>query len=377
MRLVVHALLAFAILALPACGLEMEEMGGTTTLTGVVEEDVYVAGGTVRILAEVEGDVVAAGFSVLVDRVVTEDVIVAGGMVSIAAEVHDDLRAAGGEVSVHDRVDGDAVIAGGRILILRTARIGERAWLLGEQVEVGGHVGQELRVRAGRVVLTGQVDGDVMMTAREIEIGPDARIAGRLAYRSPQEAVISPEAQIDGPITYEAIAEAPEVPVDTALLRILPLLGIFVLGIAWIGFFPRFSLGAARVVQEKPLHSLGLGLLVLIVTPIAAGLVMASVIGMPLGISVLLAYAIFLPLGFLTGALFLGDLFQRLMGKGGTVSKGWRMLFLLLALAVIGVIQFIPFLGALLVLLLFLVGVGALAIHSYRAYHTPPAKLLA
>ena len=50
--------------------------------------------------------------------------------------------------------------------------------------------------------MDGDVEGDVTLVGRQIEIGPTARIRGQLIYTTLREARIDPAARIEGPITH-------------------------------------------------------------------------------------------------------------------------------------------------------------------------------
>jgi hypothetical protein len=83
---------------------------------------------------------------------------------------------------------------------------------------------------------------------------------------------------------------------------------------------------------------------------------------------------VWLLVGFLIGVLFLGDLGVRAVGR--PPSRGWRALGLLLALALLGALQALPFVGSLALLAALVLGVGAWSLHVARGYRrtdSPPA----
>ncbi|MFQ5657848.1 MAG: hypothetical protein ACE5G5_09930, partial [Candidatus Methylomirabilales bacterium] len=160
-----------------------QDSGDVIVKRGTIHDDLYVAGGNVKILADVDGDVAAAGGRVTVDRLVKGDVIVAGGFVDVSGQVLDDVRAAGGYVILDGQIGGDAISAGGKVTVGPATEIGGRAWLAGGDVDMAGRVGRDFKAAAGSITISGQVQGDVELVAREIEVLPTARIAGNLTYR--------------------------------------------------------------------------------------------------------------------------------------------------------------------------------------------------
>jgi hypothetical protein len=354
-----------------------QDVGGSVVVRDPARENLYVAGGEVDVRAEVDGDVAAAGGRVLLDGVVTRDALVAGGDVTVRGRVGDDLRVAGGLVTLGGPIAGELLAAGGRVRVAPEAAVSGRAWLAGGIVEVQGRVGKTLRAAGGTIRLGGQVDGDVDVAGREIEIGPAARIGGSLTYRSPRPARIDPAARIAGAVTHRR-TELPAQAVGIArtasiALSVLGLLALGVTGVALLLLFPGFLTTSARTIASDPWTSLGLGLLVLVATPPVGLVLLVSVLGIPLALMLLAVYAVALVAGGLVAALFLGDVGARWLGRGDPPSRGTQIVALLGALVVLALVRWIPIAGTLVLFLAVLFGVGALTLQSARAYTRRPA----
>jgi cytoskeletal protein CcmA (bactofilin family) len=67
-------------------------------------------------------------------------------------------------------------------------------------VSVRGPIKGSLSVIGGRALIDATVDGDVTVTARQIELGPHARIGGALRWRSQGELQRHASAQVAGSI---------------------------------------------------------------------------------------------------------------------------------------------------------------------------------
>jgi len=333
---------------------------------GVINQDIYLAGERVEVRARVNGDVVAGGGQVLIENQVNGDVIAAGGRVDIRAQVFDDVRAAGGEITISNRVNGDVIAAGGHIRLDKSAAVGERAWLAGGEIEVDGLVDKELRAAGGEIVLSGLINGDVTLIADSIRILPTARIAGNLIYRSAETADISDQALIAGNVTRLPMEHTEEYGVHGGTL--IGLLALFVAGTVLYLIYPHFSHATLRILSERSGVSLGLGLVVLFVTPPVIMILMATVIGSVLGIVTLLLYPLTLLMGFLAGMLFFGDLLLRLVRKSHEPTRGRRVASLAASLLIVWLAGFLPLLGGLLVFAAILLGSGALILQTYKMY---------
>ncbi|MFC6671147.1 hypothetical protein [Marinobacterium aestuariivivens] len=248
----------------------------------------------------------------------------------------------------------------------REAAVGGRAWLAGETVLVAGGIGGELRAAGREVILAGEVGGDANVIGEVIRIEAGAVVHGDLVWRSEMEPEISPEAKIAGQVIQKPFPEhgfePPESPGG-----VLAVLGVVVAGVVTYLLFPRAWVATASAAQASPWTSLGLGLAVLVGTPIVVGLLFATVVGYLLAFMLLALYLVTLALGALAGFFSLGDLGLRLIGKQDDASRGLRVLSIIAAIAMIAIVQIIPILGALTGFLVWLIGLGAIPLSLYRA----------
>jgi cytoskeletal protein CcmA (bactofilin family) len=359
----------FMLLPLPVGA---QVTGGTVVLRGKLTDNTYVAGGMVDVAAEVERDFVAAGGTINVRELVKGDVTVAGGAVNISARVGDDIRAAGGTVIVGAEVGGEVVAAGGTVTLAPDAKVAGRAWLSGGRVTAAGRIARDLKVAAGSVSLAGEVDGNVLIAARTIEILPTARIKGDLTYTSMSTARIDPGAQIQGKVTFRRSDLAERAArlgrVIFVIARVVLLAGLIVAGVVLLLLLPGFAISAAQTIRNHFWKSLGLGFLGFVVTPVVAILLMASIIGIPVGLAVGALYPVALLLGYLTAAISFGDWGARLIGRRSEISTAERTLWLVAALVILALVHLIPILGSIVVWLVVLIGLGAAGQEAFRRW---------
>ena len=104
----------------------------------------------------------------------------------------------------------------------------------------------------------------------------------------------------------------------------------------------------------------------LIGVPVAIVVLMITIIGIPLALMMIFGYIVLWMLGYLIAALFVGDLALERVSAQRAKSLGWRLLFLLLALIALSIVRRVPLVGELAVALLFVAGIGAFTIRSWR-----------
>ncbi|WP_168060684.1 bactofilin family protein [Candidatus Manganitrophus noduliformans] len=319
-----------------------------------VNGDYFAFGDVVEILGTVHGDVYAAGGKVRVAGTIAGDLLAAGGEIDIEGEVGQDARIAGGEITLSGDIGRNLTIAGGRII-------------LADSSTVQGNV-----ISAGDLVISNQIHGNVKAMAGNLQITSTAAVGGDIAYRSPQPARIAEGAEIGGTVMqrtpHEMFDFSPGRMVGAVaglifLFKIISFVSTLLLGLLLIFLFPGFSRAVVSTLREKPMASLGWGLVWLIVTPVVLIALLATVVGIPLALILFPLYFISLYLARIVIILWAGTAILERMGKEG--HPGWA---LFVGLFLYTLLTLIPGPGGLISLLVILFGLGA-ALLTLRAQY--------
>ena len=235
---------------------------------------------------------------------------------------------------------------------------------------MAGTIAKDLSIMAGSIRLSGTVRGDVVLQGGEIQLLEGTVIEGSLLYKSPGEATIHPGARISGEITHEKVEW--EGPLEWEKQHrggygIVFSLTLIVAAVVLYLVFPRFTMSAAGRVSASPWASLGIGLVVLIVTPFVAILLMATVLGVWVGLTLLALYFVALIPGLLISCFFLGDWGARRL-KRDVTSTGRRLISVAVVIILLGLIQLVPVIGGLLLFILLLSGLGAGVLQLHAGY---------
>lgn len=357
------------LLTLPMAPVSAEtRVGDTIVIRQAVPEDLYAVGGRLQIDASVAGDAVLAAGSVDIEGDIDGDVSAAGGQIAIAGGVGDDLRAAGGEVSLRGFVTDHAAIVGGVVRIEEGSAIAGHTWISAGSLDMAGQVGADLRVFARTAVISGQIQGNVEITAREIRIDPGTVIGGHLVWHSEQPPLIAEDVLILGDVAGEA-APVDEFPETAAPVFSGWALGIAILvaaaGVFWLS--PSLVERSGALLSASPARTLVIGAGAAVLTPLLIVVLFVSVLGWLLGLLLLAAYVLAVLLSGLLGLLMLAQLLRiRTMAQEPVPATGrsldWRVVLLLLPVTVFALlVQSVPVLGTLFSLLVMLAGFGALA----------------
>jgi len=327
----------------------------------VIDSDLYVAGGTIIIDGTINGDLIAAGKIIRVNGPVNGNIIAAGGTVDINGEVTHAVRIIGETLNISGTIGRDLLVAGEEVSLASTAEIGS-----------------DLLLGAGTALIDGLIKGDINSGVESLTIASTASIQGKLTYISENEANIQSGAQIRGPITHklpdvkERLAvgthRLPDVKERLTLVgfwgRVIGFLMTLVFGIIIVLLAPRRMKAVTESIRTRPWASLGWGVIILIFTPIAAGIVCITIIGLPLGLITLVLYGIAIYLTQLFAGLLIGQL---IIGSSkGVETRAALVGALALGLAILSLLRLIPYLDFVIGLATVLFGLGAILVSERK-----------
>lgn len=360
-----RALLLCLLLA-PLAGAAGDDDSGRVVERGQINDDFYAVGGVVDIDAVIDGDLVAAGGELVIGHEISGDLIAAGGRIEVGGRVDDDVRISGGEIDIDAKIGDGLAAAGGSIRLSPASRVGGDAWVTGGEIEIAGSIDGDLRLFGGEIRLSGSIAGDVEIDGGEIELLDGANIGGDLNYTSPQRAARADNVAIAGEVNYR---EGEPQYADRGFGLVFSIT-LIVTSILFYLLFPHYTIASVGRMRSDPFTSLGLGFVFVVATPIVAMALMLIILGFWIGLSVLALYCVALLCGFLIACFFVGErgaaLFRQNLG-----SRARRLISVIVAIFVLGLVQTIPLLGGLLLLLLMLLGLGAGLIQLRYVYRPP------
>jgi cytoskeletal protein CcmA (bactofilin family) len=327
--------------------------------------DHFAAGATVLVRTPVAGDLIAAGRRVDVTAPVGGDAVLAGGQVRVDGRVSQDLYAMGGDLEVLGAVAQNARVAGGQVTIGPGASISGNVSAAGGEIRLEGRVDGYVQAAGGRVYVDGPIGGDVNVTSGEVELGPNAHIAGRLRYASDKELQQAPGARVQGGIERRPSRSGWPIPGNVERQvggrgSWIWTFGLMLLAAVLVAVLPGVSARIAATLQGHPGKSLLVGFGILIGVPVAAVMLLITLIGAPLALLVITLYFALLLVGYISTSVALGDWALRRVKPLEAGRKAWRIGATVLTVLVIGLVSRIPALGILVMLLALLAGIGAL-----------------
>jgi hypothetical protein len=343
--------------------------GGESRVTW--SQDVFVAGGSPSVREPVDGNLFAAGGRVDVDAPVAGDAMVAAGRLQLGASVGESLQAAAGQLFIGGKVGHDARVAGGRVEFGPSSAVGGSVAVAGGQVRLLGTIAGDVRAAGGRLLIDGTVGGDVISAVGDVELGPNARIAGALRHRGGNlqrdpAAVVAGGIQSAWPF-WSSVPEAPArghprgATIGWGWTAALAVLAALLLAVS-----PRFQARVTATLHQQPGLSLLFGALWLVCAPLLLLVLLLTVIGIPLTLLGAALYVALLPVAYVSTAIALGHAALRALRADAAPSWARQAAAAALVLAALSQAPRLPWLGASIVALVLIAGLGALALQVRR-----------
>lgn len=324
----------------------------------VVNDDLFVGAQTVEIYGTVNGDVYAGAETVRVDGNINGDLFVGAGTVSLSGTVKEDVYIGTGNATVSNATIGDSLLVGaGNVSIDKNSSIGGSLLAGSGSISVYAPVKRNVFAGAGTVDLNSVVGGEVRLGARNVIIGPDTKIAKDLYYavaKDQNEIRISDSATVSGKIQkfeYKMAERTKLAPTKIGLtgasktigifLQLMTLIGAIIVGVLCLRFFEKVFSSSANFVSGSFFKSLGVGLIISLLTiPVLIILVLTGV-GIPLAGILFLIFILNLYLSKIVVGLSLGYLLTEKFGwkklsKYAVLSLGLVTIYILFALPIIG-----------------------------------------
>ena len=257
----------------------------------------------------------------------------------------------GNTVSLDNSSLKDGFIFGNKVE-LKNSNIQRDLYLFGNTVDIDNSIGRDLKVFASQVNINGDVNGDLFIEAENITIGDSASVSGTLSYPKTAKIFISKDAKIANTRITEGVN--PEVKEESFLSKIystfISCLNMIVTGIVFMLMFKKLF-SNMTLKKENVFQNLGIGLITLLLVPIASVILLTTIVGLSLSVILLVVYFIFIYLSTLITAYYVSDGLLKDKIKN-------KYLILVIGVVVIYVLKLIPVIGTIITLGSLLYGLG-------------------
>lgn len=332
-----------------------------TVALGETHKNLYIVGNNVRVSGPTMGDLYAAGGKVFIEATVEQDLFIGAGDVTLNFGVGGDVKIGGGNVHINGPIGGDLIVAGGTVTISNTSVIAGDLIMAGGTLELNAPVVGTTRIVGEKVVINSKLEKEVKIEAQELRFGPSAVVFAKVNYKGQSEAVKDTGAQVEN-LQFEKIEKRDGVSKHFAGIAtlgfVLKLLASFIVIFLLSKLFPKTTSDLVATMVAKPWVNLGIGFLALVVTPIASIFLLFLFVGYMIAFVAFLAYIVLLVMAMFGAALFAGSLLIKLLTKKPDYPLDWQAIAI--GVVALAILKFIPVLGWLACLGLFLIAFGAM-----------------
>ena len=253
--------------------------------------------------------------------------------------------------------DDDQIVLHGELLVPEGESV-DAAVIFDGPAVVQGTVAESLVVFNGWVEVSGTVRGDVVAFNGDVVLEDGAQVGGDVVSQSTPEIgqgaeIAGDQRSVAGVTDWGDVGLAGRFAWWLAYSISTLLLGVILLLVA-----PSLDDAIAWAARERTGASIGIGLGVFVLLPIAAVLLLATIVGIPLGLFILLGIALLYTVGYVLGAHAIG---RRLLAYPKS-----RYLAFLAGWGIVRLLGLIPIVGGLAWTLVTILGLGILVTAARR-----------
>lgn len=361
----------------------------------IYNDDVFISGNSIRFQSQVTGDLIGASQELVFSGTCDGNINWASRWLTINGSVDGSLRGFAQTIDINAPIGRNLLAFAQNITIGPSTYISRDAYLFGEEIIFKGNTDNLLHIKGDKVVIAGNIGGDLNISANQIEIKPSTTIEGDLIYESYEKIKFEESVHIAGKVDWTELEKEDKEsayhafqPINFMLIMyliinfffslivllltlllgnkiLIPLmyLTILVSGLVIVSINKSMALKAVKVIQERFMVALGLGILLILLFPIAAFLATLTIVGIPLGIIIVFTFGIFSFAGAVYSAQYVGIYIGRLLKIERQPSSA---IYSIIGIIFLATLILIPIIGWLVAFLTLALGLGSLTLSLER-----------
>lgn len=362
--------LALALLPVMAwAGIAHAQQFATTVEQGqTVDSSLHSVGRTIDISGTINGDVFCAGKVVNIDATVHGDVLCAGQDVTVNGKVDGDVRIAAQTASVNAEVKQSLSVAAMSFSLDAGATVGRDVSATGDTLNLKGMIGRDVAAAGNTVIFNGKVGRNVRAGSAQVNMKENARIGGNFTYTSNAELQKSRRAMVAGKLTRTATPKHERRSMLGFNLGwyLFLLVGTMSVGLLLAWLFPQFLRKQSGYITEGFGSTMLTGFIASIAMPLILMALAVSLVGIPLGF--------FLVLYWVAASMLVGPIVGYYAGVMVLRTKKNMALISIVGSALIVSVWSLPFVGFLLFLASYWLGMGSIILGLKARAHPFQAR---
>jgi cytoskeletal protein CcmA (bactofilin family) len=337
----------------------------------ISDQNLYLASLRTWFNSTYDKDLVSASYNQVVNGTIFGDVTLLGKNISLSGESFGDVRIIGDTITVSGVVNKDLILIARRVVITPEAIINGDTLILAQNVDALGQFLGKSQITASKINIAGSIVGPTVLTGSKVSFLSGAKVISELSYFSPQRAAIEAGVEIQKQPNYNQIETLKQNDVVKRLFfafvsfwAIIKLIAtLFVLFIL-TQLFRVFTQRIIDIVRFKKFLLIPIGLLSVICLPALVAILFVSLVLIPVSIIVGAVFTIMIILLPALSAIITAAFYQEHIQKQPKVTVDFGKSAL--ALVLLTFAGFIPYVGSILVYIIYAVAFGATTYYLYE-----------
>ena len=362
------------------------------------DDDVFLFGNNIKFEGQIDGDLFAFCQEIVQSDSITQSLTGFANSVQCLGPIGGSLRAFANMVTCNAPVERNLLLFCNSATIGPQAVIGKSADMVCGSVVFQGTVAGNVKIKTHNAMISGTINGDLHFEGDSLILNPGCVIGGNLDYKSPRQASIAPGVKIGGDTDWEKSEEKQESGPTTFIGKLgnvtrwlISVRGYFLMNLVvstivfilalikfpvWLSliflwmtmvicgnifilFTRRKASATEKILRTRLMPSMGLGLVILFLTPLVSAGLMLTILGAPLGILMLMLFGIALFAGLVYFSLYAGRLICRIFNPAADSTPG-NFCFTI-GIVILVALAYVPYIGYIITLIILMAGLGAIA----------------
>lgn len=330
----------------------------------IINENLYAFGKNIIIKGKIEGDLIAFANNIKIDGEIEGDFIGAGVNVEINGTIKGGVKVAGESIIINGIVEKNIYTAGS---YLKTTKDSKTNWSLlfaGAEANLEGEIGRNLNMLGSRLVINNKIGGDakIKLDKREglepkaLLVENKADVAGNIFYRAGENGFVSEEAKIGGDLGYGKYKSEKKSLASWWWKFFISTFSALFIGLILVSLMKEKTLKIITSIKEKPLTTLGKGVLIMFLTPILCFVLLFTIIGIPVSLILLLFFIIIV----IVARVFVGILIGKTILQKTKIKKTSLMKEMVVGVVLAWFVFSLPEIGFIFSLIALWLGLGSI-----------------
>jgi hypothetical protein len=360
----IFASLCLILLVLPITALAYTHQTGnivTVPEGETIEGNYYAAGSIITIDGDINGDVFLAGQNITINGKVSGDVFAGGENITLNGDIGSSLRVAGANININGNVAHSVMGLGANVTLAKDANVGWDFLFAGAIGNLLGNIGLDLHGGGAYMNIAGEVGRDVKlrlgendsgMTSSEsgLTVADSAIINGNLYYTAANKGSISSQAEIKGELGFKE-TNYDKTKRETwkfAWGGLFSIFSLYVVGLVIVSLWRKQIAGINEKMINKTAASIGIGALIVVLTPLTVLLLMFTIIGIPLSLILIVVWLIAMYSSKIVAGILVG---KNLLTRFSEKKKDSMIYAMIIGVLIVWAVCSLPLIGWILSLI--------------------------